>query len=442
MWERIKTGILSVLVGISLIFTYTIWTSVPMNTPTDRPTVLSNVSYGPEKSVNDLVYPDRVVAHFGNSKHTILYPGSEGYTMLLKELQKASIYDMKSVSFGNSDWKTIISGRGLELHFSWNIPFSVINQLFPGIKLIEPKPSCETIYIQFDSTLQNNRIVFVSKSSVEEAYEARLGVPMDAFVDLLHDLETKQPQYVLFGNTASQSYYLPKDSLQLPVYRFRLDSFNVEQLTNSFFVDPSLTKKINERDGSFIKTDGSRGVRFSPDINRVQYTDPASDLKDDPVIEMKQINKAITFSNDHGGIVGEAQLIMSSPYLYGPGTTYVIQNVVHGLPVLGDMEQVIIRMQGNEVVEFDRAIQYRGEQVSTVTKPILSASRLMDVLAKAPSINIPSITQITLAYHPNFLDKRLVELEPVFRIEQPGVTRVVDAITGDVVERGNKNGLE
>jgi regulatory protein YycH of two-component signal transduction system YycFG len=441
MWERVKTGILSALVGLSLILTFIIWTSVPTNTPADQPTVLSTVSW-PEKTVNQLVYPDQIVAHLGDSKHTVLYPNSTGYSLVLKDLQKATIYDMKPIAFSDDDWKRAISGKCLELNFSWNIPFDAINQMFPGIKLIEPKPNCQTMLIEFDNQMQNSQIIFLTKGLEPASYAASLGVPTDSIANLFQYLQSKEPSYLLYGSSMSQSYYLPKDPIELPVYTYRLDTINEEQLINTFFVDPSMTKKIDERDGSYIKTDGSRGVRFIPQLNRIQYTDPATDWKDDQLPQIKQISKAIAFTSDHGGIEGEAQLVMADPYLYGPGATYYIQDYLNGLPVTGNLGQVLIQLQGDQVVEFERSIQYLGKQIAANKKSILPASKLIAILTRQSHISLSSIVQIKLEYQPVTIDKQQVEFDPVYQIVQSGNTRFVNAVTGDTIDRRNKNGLE
>ncbi|UOF91715.1 two-component system activity regulator YycH [Fodinisporobacter ferrooxydans] len=445
MWERLKSWLLAALVMMSLVLTFTIWTSIPTNGPIDQPTILTTVSYGRDKTVNQLVFPDQIIAHFGANKHAVLRPQSDGYASILRELQKSSIYDIKPIQFTNEEWKRAVNGHSIEMQFSWDVPFDIVSHLFPGIKIVETKPTCRRIFITADSNFQNMRIIFMNIHNVgTSSYIAHVNMAGESFATLLHQLQSKEPNYVLYGFTMEQSYYLPERQLQLPIYTYRLESFNVDQLTNSFFVDPSLTKKINERDGSFIKTDGSRGVSFSPQLARVQFTDPVTNWKNEAVLPEKQIGQAITFANDHGGIPDYSQISMENPnYSVGPDSTYTIQEYIDGIPVEGALGSIQVRLQGNEVTEFQRSDLYLGMQMKKSFQNALSASELLDRLTKGQSISENSITQIMLVFLPIRNDKKQMQLEPVYKITQSsGGIHYVDALSGTLLDQEAKHGLE
>ena len=69
--------------------------------------------------------------------------------------------------------------------------------------------------------------------------------------------------------------YVSLLSYELPVYSMKRESISEERLASNFFTDFSVIRRIEERDGTIIYTDGQQGLRIY-DNGAIEYNLPVS----------------------------------------------------------------------------------------------------------------------------------------------------------------------
>ena len=134
MIEKGKSVLLFLLVAVSLVQSYFLAYSRPFMEAKVK-TELDYVNtepLGTKEQVENLIFPEQLVIHLGNDKHTVFYPSTPTfYDLILKKLQSREFKGMKSDSVNSVDWDQIRrEDQGVELRFGRAIPFELLQRVF------------------------------------------------------------------------------------------------------------------------------------------------------------------------------------------------------------------------------------------------------------------------------------------------------------------------
>lgn len=132
MKERIKSWMLVLLIFGSLVESYYLIYRLPGSDSA----VLSKTLYvktdnmGPEEKVENLLYPDKMIIHMGGDKHTLFYPSSTFYNLIMNRLKGRSFESFQRRSVQDFDWDKIRSENpGIELSFGAGIPVTLLQRV-------------------------------------------------------------------------------------------------------------------------------------------------------------------------------------------------------------------------------------------------------------------------------------------------------------------------
>lgn len=132
MKEKIKSWVLVVLILGSLVESYYLIYRLPGS---DSAVLSKNLyvktdNMGPEEKVENLLYPDRMVIHMGEDKHTLFYPSSTFYNLILNRLNGRSFESFQRRSVQDFDWDKIRrENPGIELSFGSGIPVTLLQRV-------------------------------------------------------------------------------------------------------------------------------------------------------------------------------------------------------------------------------------------------------------------------------------------------------------------------
>ncbi|MFD1775466.1 YycH family regulatory protein [Paenibacillus rhizophilus] len=306
MKERIKSWILALLVLSSLVESYYLIYRLPGS---DSAVFSENLyvktdNMGPEEKVENLLFPDKMIIHLGNNKHTLFYPSSTFYNLILNRLKGRSFESFQRRSVQDFDWTKIRSENpGIELSFGSGIPVALLQrvmQLSPDS--LFAGESIDRIWIYSAKNDSKAHAVFFSTRGdiVYEAAKADLTV---------QDVQ----QHVDFGkswtpySTLTGEYYVPESSLSLVASEMPSGLYTVEQMQSSLFFDAGSTRYIREKDGSEIYTDSKRSLQVDQERNWMSYSDPTA-LPAGESTDAKDVLEAVDFVNQHGGWNGTYRL--------------------------------------------------------------------------------------------------------------------------------------
>lgn len=377
--DKIKTLILFVLVAASLVQSYFLAYSTPEFEPLNRGEYAEKVIDGTQAKLEDLVYPEQIILHFGKKNHTVLYPEPflNHYRNIFDFLKQRTFDGLRktNVPSVNYNWDDIRDNQqGVEFRFREGIPVSVVQSI---MKITKDDSVPDTALItriwifQSGSSRDEVKTFFISDTGgiVFEAMRADVTV---------RDIEDKVRlgESLAKYHTDNGDYYLPDQALPAIQTTMPYNQFTPEQLKQSLFVDPAMTRTLQERDGSQIITDSKRGLQLRNGQHWFVFSDPVSAPVDSNNDMKDNLLSAIQFINQHGG--------WNTPFLYAQMTpkqpsgpqTFLFRQYLNGMPVMNVKQETFgymkVVVQKGVISNFERSmlvLDSKGMQNSEAVLP-------------------------------------------------------------------------
>lgn len=419
MKEKVKSWILALLVLGSLVESYYLIYRLP---GTDSAVLSENLyvktdNMGPEEKVENLLYPDKLIIHMGDSKHTLFYPDSTFYSLIMNRLKGRGFESFQRHSVQDFDWDKIRNENpGIELSFGAGIPVTLLQrvmQLSPD-SLFEGE-SIDRIWIyNIKNDSKAHAIFFSTRGDI--IYEA-------AKADLtVQDVQ----QHVNFGQNwtpykaVGGDYYVPESKISLVEVEVPSGMYTIDQMQSNLFFDAGSTRYIPEKNGSEIYTDSKRSLQVNQGKNWMSYSDPAA-LPAGESTPAKDALEAVEFVNQHGGWNGTYRLEateegrqerkVSFQQYYGsyPYGSYPIMSkpkFQYGV--------INLELQQGTVSSYERSLMYLDE--SKAVKKVVELSGGAELEKQLALISKSSpVKDLTPAYVP-VLGGKEIRLLPVWKV--------------------------
>lgn len=311
MIEKIKTGFLVFLVGLSLLQSYFLAYKMPsfgIMTSSDTDYVNTEL-LGQAKSIDDLLFPTQLIVHLSKDEHTIIYPKTQFYDLVVSQrLANREFKGFQLVSQQSMDWEQIKREyRGIELDFAEGITSELLKRVLKietdGV--LAGKTISRVLIYAIDTTEEVKAFFFNQQNN--EVYES---IDVDLTVKDLQD-------YVGFGQYLpryayiKENLYLASEPVQALDFKFVYDVISPEQMQKSLFFDSSATRAFVNRSGSQIYTDGKRGLQVEQNGLWIAYTNSAA-TQSNAQEKNEDVYAAVDFVNQHGGWDTGYQLIANS----------------------------------------------------------------------------------------------------------------------------------
>ena len=367
MIEKFKTGALVLLVVLSLVQSYFLAYSVPSlrTTTTTEQDYVQTERMGPEERIENLIYPEDMVLHLGENRHTVFYPGTNFYERILEKLRGREFKGFQRNERTAVDWNEVRNrDQGVELRFGSAMPVELLQRVLK----LEADPQfladqVDRIWIFNPQGREEVRVYFFS-SDRQVVYES---VRADLTIS---DIQ----EYVGYGaywpsyQTNDGLLYLPTEPLETVQAVVGYDKYTTEQMQRNLFFDPAVTRTIRDRSGTQIFTDGKQGLQVEQNGQWVRYTDPvASSGNVNNLTE--NVMAGLQFTNQHGGWDGKHRFI--NPGSAEGGRGVVFQQYWHSLPVITEpplrFGQIRLTLQRGVVGEYERSLMtLSGEAEKTI----------------------------------------------------------------------------
>ncbi|RIX52017.1 hypothetical protein D3P08_13630 [Paenibacillus nanensis] len=312
MMEKVKTAALIVLVALSLLQSYLLAYSMPGLGAAVRSDLdyVNDEQLGTPSSVESVIFPEALVLHKGGDKHTVLYPGTQFYEMILNQ----RIVGREFKGFQRSpadvlDWEDVRKNDiGIELLFENGISIELLQKL---------------LKLEGDLLFLNERIdrIWILKTEGTEEVRTFFFSSEDDIVyeSVRADLTVRDVQdYVGFGEhlpeykVTADGLYIPAEPFMATEMVYPYETYTPEQMQRSLFFDSSTTRVFEDRSGSQIFTDGKRGLKVEQDGMWISYTNPAATTSNDTPLS-ENVYASVDFINQHGGWDGMYRLVSASP---------------------------------------------------------------------------------------------------------------------------------
>ncbi|NOU94732.1 hypothetical protein GC093_16110 [Paenibacillus sp. LMG 31456] len=422
MIEKLKSVILVLLVGLSLLQSYYLSYSSPKFDPLVQEEYVKTEPIGSQAVLEDLLFPDQVVLHLGNQQHTLLYPDTDPYKRVVENVRQRSLEGFRKTTPAvlGLNWDEIRNKQqGIEVRFRDGIPINVLQRVMQLKGELPPENDVITRIWIFtkDSKDDVRTLLFTDTSStMYEVVKSDISAKdIERFVSLEGILPKEE---IVPYKLAGDDYYLPLKPVAFPVVKIPFTQYTVDQLKRSFFVDPAITRKLSERDGSEIYTDTKRGLKLRNDQRWMTYTDPIApvDSKEDL---RDNLLSAVQFVNQHGGWNGKYSVYKVPQKLLPSNQAFVFRQYYKSLPIMNQRSDNIgfikIVMQKGIVASYERSMIIPDLLKSSSKELTLSSGEILDAKLNQYSKK-SSIISVFPGYRP-MIGEQTMELVPVWTVE-------------------------
>lgn len=416
MIEKVKSALLVVLVAVSLVQSYFLAYSMPFM----EANVGAELDYvkteplGDEEKVENLIFPEQIVVHMADDKHTVFFPGTRPYyELILTKLQGREFKGFQRDAIDAVDWERIRKEeKGVELRFGRAIPMELLQRVFK----IEPdflyaEDSIDRIWIYASEGRGEVRTFFFS-SDGESVYES-----------LRADLTIGDVEgYVGFGqywdpyDTADGTVYYPTGPVdRLLELRVGFSRYTAAQMQDNLFFDPGITRALPEvQDGPKFYTDGKRGLKVEQGgvwmsyVDLVVPTDAENDFVDN-------IMEAIGFVNQHGGWNGRHQLVQE--LRAETDRVFRFQQYYSDVPIVPGASMnygfMQLMLEQGVVSSYQRSLLVLGDDISRKTSRELPGGKALQDLLAGMEEGGTTVEALFPAYRP-VLEEEAMVLRPVW----------------------------
>ncbi|NLY50023.1 MAG: hypothetical protein GX062_03345 [Firmicutes bacterium] len=411
MFERIKSIILALLVVFSVYLSFLLAGHVPPRTVETPPSVGGSY-WGSGRSTLALLAPARLVLHSSERTSIVIYPGRPQFTRLWNQavdvLQQLVVEELSRQPSSLSEWEAASDKEALELIFFFPLESEIwgpvleypvdLNLPWPTKRMLLVPGSKPEIYL----ASQGGEVIKYNLHSTELTALTLEDEPATLCRELEAPLEV------------SQTVYVPAEPLSLPVLRMSGEVVDQEIVAGSFFADLSLTRRIRERDGATIYSDGRRGVRVWAD-GSVEYNAPGveSGVGLPPA---QALDRAVRFITQHGGWPPEVRLPRLTTVSPLPGEKrYLISfnQFWNGLPLAEPTLHVELSDRG--VAKYQRSVLYSVGNAGWLEA---SSEGLEEKIRRANKLEKgDKIADVYLTYRKNSSIDEEVLLVPVWAVE-------------------------
>jgi len=415
MIEKGKSILLFLLVVVSLVQSY----FLAYSTPYMEAKIKTELDYvkterlGTEEKVENLIFPEQLVIHMGDDKHTVFYPSSQPYyKLILEKLTSREFKGIQRVSINTVDWDQIRQeDQGIELRFGRAVPFQLLQRMFriDGDFLFY-RDSIDRVWIYASKGREEVRTFFFSSDGryVYESLRADLTIG---------DVEG----YVGFGQywdsytTDDGSLYIPsKPITRLLSMDVAFDRYTTQQMLDNLFTDPGITRTIQDRQ---FYIGGNRGLKIEQNGLWLSYTDPVASTEGDNDL-VDNVMSAVSFVNQHGGWNGKHQLVKESDSETGSAVIR-FQQYYRDVPIVKgssfNFGYMQLALRQGVVSSYNRSLVVLGDEVTNKEVRKLPGGEELHAIIDNLKSNGRNIEALFPAYKPIVNEESAtVTLNPVW----------------------------
>ena len=410
--EHIKSVILTTLVIISLVLSYSLWSYQPAYDIIQSQDYVQKVSIGAKKEFNDIVIPNQLVVHetsknFVTTKQNNILP-------IYKGLQKTEINNFENLTSNTSAmaFQTITKGKNkVEIIFPTSVPVETLKKVLNLDAKRLQNVAFDRIIISLSVKQDSSTKIYFSNDAQNLLYEATFNnSPIITAVEKTKNNYHHYTESVRYKLNSGKVIYLPKKTLKLTTMEFLTSDIDADKLKDAIFIDPSNVRKESSDSGDTY-TDGTRLMTVSPLNRSISYVNPTTPEDDNNQSPNLLVQRSVDFINAHGGWTDGYVLSGIKP----ENNEVSFRLFINNLPVYNN-STITTGWGVDDIETFKRPLYKLGITVEKKENEIelMSGSQIMEVIANNKSINKSLINDINLGYETIFDGDKLSINQPYY----------------------------
>ncbi|HLR41441.1 MAG TPA: two-component system activity regulator YycH [Virgibacillus sp.] len=415
-FESVKTFILTILVGLSLLLTFGLWTYQPEHELLNDTSYINEVDIGGiEEAKKDIIEPDHIIFH--KDQRYFGYEDPINQQNLYKDMQSWPLYNFH-VSEANG---APAHKYQVEVIFPDAIPLDMLHSLFT-LDEEEHLPgwSFQHVYITFDQASTSMNIQFLS---IDGRKQATAVIDNTDKYNLLWSVMSEPEglsEYTLF-EPADTPIYLPKNQVEMARRSLGVKTIDPNMLVNALFSNPSL---VSTNIGEAYYTDGQRGMSVLKEGRSLEFINPIQSYE--PSNPGDLIDSSITNINEHRGWTDEYKL----EAIDRDTNNLCYRMRYEGYPVYNNSGLSIIEQswRNQELHQYRRPLISLNNSLGGDVVNLKSGSNVIHYLENNAKYEMEKVNDIQVGYHLKYLDNAThsLTLEPAWYMNYNGHWQEID----------------
>lgn len=404
--ETIKSFILFVLVGLSFLLSYILWSYQPKYEMFYDASYVNEVDVGgKENSKQELIQPSYIIFH--REDEILGFASPFDQQKLFKEITSWSLSNLSVASASGEpirQWEHYV-----EVIFPTPLPVNLLANLFT-IEDEEELPlwHFDRIFIFAEENTELLNVKIVSQDESEQLV-ATIEKARAYQIINRYDENHAQLQTYLEVPFGTRQIYIPDDVDKMTKKTLVANLIEPELFTNVLFSNPSLVKP-NQREVFY--TDGQRGMRVQQEGRYLEFINPietsGKTLSADDLLE-----RSVNHINEHKGWFNEYHL--ESLYVTRGEVNYRLH--YEGRPVFNFSNLTLITQvwRDQELYQYHRSLLYIGHLLNVTDTELPSGVEIIQTIQQAEDFAPDQITDIQIGYLLNYIDEaHSITLEPAW----------------------------
>lgn len=407
-FETFKSLVLTGLVGLSLLLTFSLWSYQP-DYPTSQntdPAYLPEIDAGGEvETKRGIIVPKRAVFHIEDHFYGFGHPSQ--LMDLYKEVQHWSLTEYVV----REDETIELEEPYIELIYPEAFPIGMSKNLFTLADDIEMSNwSFERVFISME---EEHEAVLIYFPSADGRHHIRFTVYDEDASATINGLLEDQENLVEY-NVYNEEYnplYLPMEPMELRHRTIAVGEIKPVIFVDALFRNPSIVVTPNFGESYFI--DGQRDMRVTEDGHRLEFTNPLQNTSDRMSI-VEIIEEGLAEINDHKGWTGDFRIMTIDKSI----NRIVYQMHYEGYPVYHDRGLTLIEQQwrNQQLYKYNRPLFRLVSPFSGGLKELPSGNEVIYFLENIGNYEVEKVSDVQIGYSVSTIDEEShsISLEPAW----------------------------
>ncbi|GGK30201.1 hypothetical protein GCM10010965_23810 [Caldalkalibacillus thermarum] len=417
MNERVKNVVLTLLVLLSLFLSWQLWTYQPRYDYLPPAEFAEPEGLAESKEFHELVKPHLIVHHLGDDQHSVSYPHTFSYNVIQGRLKDCELKPVRLIEQNQyADWQELYKHeQGIELVFFNSLPLDVLGSLF-HVQLeewldqveLERLPRINRVWFHYDPHWENEvSALFISEEDQMLLYSRTSNMSIRDLGNYIALGQTRpvHQAYILSQGeqTVHKVHYLSTEPVSVAAFDYYYQRIPVFHMVSYLFVDPTLVRRIEEREDSILYIHGARGMQVDKTHTQMTYFHPLLEPENgEGVTGSVDVMRGIQFVNQHKGwdkpYVLDSIVDMQHERLIQVN----FREYVEHYPVFGTGQQdglytLQVDIHMGRVVGYARSLLERGEVANKQFYQLPAGSELWREL-EHQGVNLEEISAIRIGY--------------------------------------------
>jgi regulatory protein YycH of two-component signal transduction system YycFG len=414
-YENIKSWILTILVLVSILLTWNLWTYQPNYDTLENSKTVAEVTLSEKQEVQKIVRPDQILFHVKDQHYGT--NNTEDLDKVIHELSRWAFFDVKKYNVDVENLNELINGSGnTEIIFPGEVPIELYRSVLSVEAKKIPSFNFNRIIINGENSEKENGIVYFVSTENQQVYISHISsANLSEFNRNFYRNAARYPRYFAFAATEKRTIFLPEGETGMMTYKYLPRTLNSEEFKAALFSDPSFVQK------SFIPhgeeyTNGSSKMSVNFDSNLLLYVNPT--VEDNYLNSSYDlVKRSIDFVNEHGGWTDPYRYISKNEY--NRSVTFRLYSM-DGYPVfnesgISEITEVWGRDEINKYVRPNIALELPlTTEMQKVTRP--SGHDALKFLQRKKNFKPGLLEELILGYRMerDSEENKLILLEPAW----------------------------